>query len=90
MSRGSFRHVLLFMLLAIGCNGPDTSGVRMIGHGGQGVNGPHPMNGREALLGGLADGAYGIEMDVRVRRRMVSWSPTMSRNFVVAAHVPAW
>lgn len=66
MSRGSFRHVLLFILLAIGCSGPDTSGVRMIGHGGQGVNGPHPMNGREALLGGLADGAYGIEMDVQL------------------------
>ncbi|MCB0770253.1 MAG: glycerophosphodiester phosphodiesterase [Flavobacteriales bacterium] len=58
--------LLLIVSVSVGCSVPDTSGVLLIGHGGQGADGPDPMNSREALLGGLADGFDGIEMDVQM------------------------
>lgn len=58
--------LLLIVVLSLGCSAPDTTGVLLIGHGGQGADGPNPMNSREALLGGLADGFDGIEMDVQM------------------------
>ncbi|HQV74960.1 MAG TPA: glycerophosphodiester phosphodiesterase family protein [Flavobacteriales bacterium] len=48
------------------CTAPDTTGVRMIGHGGSGAGSDLPMNSREALLGGLQQGFDGIEMDLQL------------------------
>lgn len=49
-----------------GCHMPDAAGVRIIGHGGLGAAAEQPMNSTMALLGGLALGIDGVEMDVQV------------------------
>lgn len=60
---------LPFLLLA--CGTPDRSGTRIIGHGGLGAESAYPMNSRESLLGALAIGVDGIEMDVQLTRDSV-------------------
>lgn len=68
MSRpfASFLRTLLPLFLLGSCAAPDTTGVRMIGHGGSGAGSELPMNSREALLGGLQQGFEGIEMDLQM------------------------
>lgn len=59
------------LLLFVGCSAPDTSGIRLVGHGGLGPNGDHPMDTREALLGALERGMDGVEMDVQLTQDSV-------------------
>lgn len=61
-----FRKHFFPILLLVACSQPDPGGVRLIGHGGMGAGAEHPMDSREALLGGLAHGFSGIEMDVQM------------------------
>lgn len=58
---------LAFSFLALwGCSTPDPGGTAVIGHGGLGTEGEHPMNSREALVGGLGLGIAGVEIDVQL------------------------
>ena len=58
--------LLAVLLLLYGCGAPDATGVKIIGHGGMGPDAEHPMNSGDALLGGLALGIDGVEMDVQL------------------------
>lgn len=60
------RRALLMSGLLAGCVPPDTTTTKLIGHGGMGPDNPHPMNSREALLGALAAGRNGVELDVQL------------------------
>lgn len=60
------RPTLLLSALIAGCTPPDTTGTKLIGHGGMGPGGPHPMNSHEALLGALDAGRDGVELDVQL------------------------
>ncbi|MEO8588955.1 MAG: glycerophosphodiester phosphodiesterase family protein [Flavobacteriales bacterium] len=60
------RWILLLCLGFCGCGAPDATGVRIIGHGGMGNAAEFPMDSREALLGGLAMGLDGVELDVQL------------------------
>jgi glycerophosphoryl diester phosphodiesterase len=50
----------------IACATPDRGDVKIIGHGGSGTEGEHPMNSRMALISGLELGLDGIELDVQL------------------------
>ncbi|MBL7980329.1 MAG: hypothetical protein JNL52_00830 [Flavobacteriales bacterium] len=50
----------------VGCSPPDPGAVLIIGHGGAGSEGQHPMNSEEALEDGLALGFNGVELDVQL------------------------
>lgn len=54
-----------------GCAPPDTTGIKLIGHGGLGPEGMHPMNSEAALLGALDLGLEGIELDVQLTKDSV-------------------
>ncbi len=58
------RRLLPFLLIA--CAAPDRGDVRIIGHGGSGTEGEHPMNSRMAVLSGLEFGLDGVELDVQL------------------------
>lgn len=58
--------LLPFLFFAAGCAAPDTTGIKLIGHGGLGPNGDHPMNSREAVLAALDKGLDGVELDVQL------------------------
>lgn len=60
------RGLAFFLLALCGCGTPDPGGTAIIGHGGSGTEGEHPMNSREALAGGLALGIAGVEIDVQL------------------------
>lgn len=58
---------LLFLpFLLTACAAPDRSDVKIIGHGGSGLEGEHPMNSRMALITGLELGLDGVELDVQL------------------------
>ncbi len=48
------------------CTEPDTTGIRLVGHGGLGPNGAYPMNSAAALKAALDQGLDGIELDVQL------------------------
>mgnify|MGYP001367397693 CR=1 FL=1 len=58
--------LLPFLFFAAGCAAPDTTGIKLIGHGGLGPNVDHPMNSREAVLAALDKGLDGVELDVQL------------------------
>lgn len=60
------RHWLIALPLLAACAMPDRGGTRIIGHGGLGTDGEYPMNSRESLLGALALGIDGIELDAQL------------------------
>ncbi len=62
----AFRWHLPFLFLLVGCAAPDTTGIKLIGHGGLGPGGEHPMNSREAVLLALEQGLDGVELDVQM------------------------
>lgn len=67
MNSKAFHRILpIACLVWIGCGRPEQGDTRIIGHGGLGANGEHPMDTREALLGGLALGLDGVELDVQL------------------------
>ena len=57
---------LALLLCVSACTTPGPGGIAVIGHGGLGSGGRHPMNSGDALLGGLALGIDGVEMDVQL------------------------
>lgn len=63
--------ILLFLFGASGCAAPDTTGIKLIGHGGLGPNGDFPMDSREAIFGALTRGMDGVEMDVQLTKDSV-------------------
>lgn len=52
--------------LLVACGSPDRGSTLIIGHGGLGAGGAHPMNSEKALLGALALGIDGVELDVQL------------------------
>jgi glycerophosphoryl diester phosphodiesterase len=56
----------MFLVALWGCGTPDPGGTAIIGHGGLGSEGEHPMNSRESLARGLALGIAGVEIDVQL------------------------
>ena len=60
------RLLLYFPLVVMACATTDPGKVRIIGHGGSGLEGEHPMNSRMALISGLELGIDGIELDVQL------------------------
>lgn len=61
----------VLVILSVGSCTPDTTGVRLIGHGGQGTDGAYPMNSEASLQGALEQGLYGIELDVQLTKDSV-------------------
>ena len=55
---------LLFVVAS--CSAPDTTGIKLIGHGGLGPGGEHPMNSEASVMGALALGLDGVELDVQM------------------------
>jgi glycerophosphoryl diester phosphodiesterase len=65
--RSTLPSFLLTLALGLsGCSLPEAGSVQIIGHGGSGPEGEHPMNTREALEAGLALGIDGVELDVQM------------------------
>ncbi|HRH36964.1 MAG TPA: glycerophosphodiester phosphodiesterase family protein [Flavobacteriales bacterium] len=60
------RSWLASIIVFAACSSPDHGAVKIIGHGGSGTGGEHPIDSREALLGGLDMGLNGVEMDVQL------------------------
>lgn len=58
--------ILPFLFLVAGCAAPDTAGIKLIGHGGLGPGGEHPMNSEASVMGALALGLDGVELDVQM------------------------
>lgn len=54
------------LVLLYGCAAPDTTGIKLIGHGGLGPASTYPMNSRVALTSALEEGLQGIELDVQL------------------------
>lgn len=54
------------LALFIGCSAPDTTGIKLIGHGGLGTASTYPMNSRVALTTALEEGLQGVELDVQL------------------------
>ncbi|MBL7938080.1 MAG: hypothetical protein JNL43_01865 [Flavobacteriales bacterium] len=65
--KASVRSVL-FALIFLGCAAPDTSRIKLIGHGGLGPHGEHPMDSRAAVIGALASGLDGVELDLQMTK----------------------
>jgi len=53
-------------LVCTGCVAPDTSGVKLIGHGGLGSGSELPLDSRESLETALTLGMDGVELDVQL------------------------
>ena len=67
LSRSSLLPCLVALAFGLGgCSPPDPGAVLIIGHGGAGSEGQHPMNSEEALEEGLALGINGVELDVQL------------------------
>jgi len=58
--------VVFLPLLLSACAAQDRGDVKIIGHGGSGLEGEHPMNSRMALITGLELGMDGVELDVQL------------------------
>lgn len=58
--------LLPFLFFAAGCAAPDTTGIKLIGHGGLGHGGEHPMNSEASVMGALELGLDGVELDVQM------------------------
>ncbi|MBL7950902.1 MAG: hypothetical protein JNM62_04225 [Flavobacteriales bacterium] len=58
--------ILPFLFLVAGCAAPDTTGIKMVGHGGLGHGGAYPMNSAASVMGALALGLDGVELDVQM------------------------
>jgi len=60
------RRALPLLLSLSACAMPDAPGVRIIGHGGLGEGANEPMNSAASLLGALALGLDGVELDAQL------------------------
>lgn len=58
--------LLPFLILVAGCAAPDTTGTKLIGHGGLGPGGEHPMNSEASVMSALEMGLDGVELDVQM------------------------
>lgn len=59
------------MAVLSACTPPDLTGIKLIGHGGLGPGGEHPMNSEAALFTALDRHLDGVEMDVQLTRDSV-------------------
>ncbi|WKZ67004.1 MAG: glycerophosphodiester phosphodiesterase [Flavobacteriales bacterium] len=58
--------LLLWLPLLMACSVPERGSTRIIGHGGAGTAGSHPLNSGASLAEGLSLGVDGVELDVQL------------------------